>query len=196
MLYDEVFARPIPFLLIGIAICALVFAVERSNTPNAAWYAAAEGADPIFAIEGTDPAKLSAAVEAFLQQRNTFAVPFGPRNGHVIDTSLYPETFLKLLPRLEAQRQELLVSPTTENAISYHQLLIKTIDAYEDGAKNLANVLNAQQNTGVSFLGEKPRPVTSPHKYKRQFPRQRRRKKKRTDDSRVCEASTLQHANR
>lgn len=149
-------SRIVTFALIaGVLILLALVALALSSTeePNIAWYAEVQALDPIFAIEGTDPTKLSSAIDNFLQQRDEFAAAFSPSEEHTIDASLYPVDFLKLLPSLETARQTLITAPTLQNAFSYHQLLLRTIDAYESGAKNLAGVLNKQSSVQIGFLG-------------------------------------------
>lgn len=120
-----------------------------------AYYAQAHRLDPIFAIEGTDPAALRAALSIFFNQRSRIAELYTTGQGRVIASSLYPDEFLLLLPDLEAARQTLLAKPTATHAKKYHALLLETISAYAAGARATARTLKSASATveHLSYIG-------------------------------------------
>jgi hypothetical protein len=124
---------------------------ETSATPtesaNLAYYVSAETLDPIFAIEGTKPDKLRAAIKSLLTERDQFAPLYTPLQSQAIATSLYPTQFLKLLPDLEEARQTVLQNPTVPNAKHYHALLVAATSVYAADARALSANLTAVSAT-------------------------------------------------
>jgi hypothetical protein len=105
------------------------------------WFVEANRLDPIFALEGTDPTELEESVGYLEKQRDMFADSYPPSDAAAIREYLYPISFLRLLPELERERQELLAGPTTARALTYSAALVDTIDAYESDARTLAHAL-------------------------------------------------------
>ncbi|HEV8666267.1 MAG TPA: hypothetical protein VN665_00250 [Candidatus Paceibacterota bacterium] len=144
--------------LIGLLFLSgslLYLLATHRGTPTAntlAYYVGAEQLDPIFAIEGTDPAKLTNAVAAFLSQKNDLVAEYGKGQSASLEASIYPAAFLQDLPNLEAARQTLLTSPTVAHAVSYHDLLERTITDYANNANALANSFT-RISAGLPTLG-------------------------------------------
>ena len=117
------------------------------------YYIEAHRLDPIFAIAGTNPDKLSVAVADLLSEQASVAKLYGNVQGDQITQSLYPSEFLILLPRLESMRQELLANPSVINVKRYHAQLVDTIDAYHAGASALADALDSLTLPRIGYLG-------------------------------------------
>lgn len=127
-----------------------------SSTPQSlAYYVQAERLDPIFAIEGTDPAKLRAALRSLFDERDQIAKLYTKKEGQTIVASLYPHEFLILLPDLEAARQAMLQEPTVANAKKYHRLLIEATSAYAVGARAVAATIESLSPifVNIGYLG-------------------------------------------
>ncbi len=123
------------------ATVATTFPIASSTPQSLAYYAAAERLDPIFAIEGTDPAKLANAVTVFLAEGDEIASTYRASQRPVIEQTLYPAAFLTDLPKLEEARQALLTEPTAARASTYHYLLMQTVSDYALDARALASSL-------------------------------------------------------
>ncbi len=146
--------RPSKAVPILIFICSgallLLFIFQNKPSFGLEYYLRAEQLDPIFAIQGTDPAKLTEAAAAFLAQKDQFAVLPGADKSLL--ESIYPSAFLTRLPELEAARQTLLSSSTVEHASAYHELLVQTITDYAAGARALSGSL-ANSGKSIPKLG-------------------------------------------
>jgi hypothetical protein len=114
---------------------------ETASERRLEWFVEANRLDPIFALEGTDPDELEESLAYLEAQRDAFAQYYSESDAETIRTSLYPMQFLRLLPELERTRQNMLAEPSTEKALAYSALLVRTIDSYEADARNLARAL-------------------------------------------------------
>ena len=143
--------------LLLITLGAFIAKLWHTPTPgDAAWYASVQLLDPIFAIDGTDPDKLHAAVTALLIQRDAIARGYAKADEAAgLRKALYPEHFLTLLPQLQRARNALLADPTETHATTYHKLLLSTIDAYATDARTLAQAIHNTKvdNEHIGFLG-------------------------------------------
>src|SRR6185312_16497115 len=81
----------------------LFYREPTPTDPSLAAYVSAERLDPIFAIEGTDPAKLTSAVTQFVAMRDDIASRYNSSEKKYVQ-SMYPVDFLTRLPNLEAAR--------------------------------------------------------------------------------------------
>jgi len=128
---------------------AMVTLPEESGVTaqSLSYYVQAQSLDPIFAIAGTDPDKLTASVDSLLKERDQIAGFYAPQDRSNIETSLYPAQFLKDLPGLEASRQTLLNNPTLPNANTYHIKLIQAVSDYVAGARALGQSLRSVSGT-------------------------------------------------
>ncbi len=132
---------------------------EASSTheeiSNLAYYTEAERLDPIFAIEGTDPVKLRAAVASLFAERDHIALWYPPDERNTIETALYPNAFLTILPDLEEARQLLLADPTVAHARAYHSELDQTIGLYALGARAIAQAFQSVSSTipSMGYVG-------------------------------------------
>lgn len=127
-------------------------AAQEPSTPqeeaNLAYYVGAHQLDPIFALEGTDPGRLRAALKSFFGERDAIAKLYPPAQEQTIRASLYPATFLPLLPELEQARQALLAAPSVAQAKKYHELLLWAAGAYAADARTLGKSL---MSTGIKI---------------------------------------------
>lgn len=144
--------RHIIAALLLTAACAagLLAWQSRQNSFTAdglAAYAATVRLDPLFAIEGTDPTALQHAVQEFLAIYDQVLARY-PQKERASLTSLYPTDFLKLLPKLETARQDLLRAPTAASVRSYHDILVKTMRAYAADARATSALI---QSTAAEY---------------------------------------------
>ncbi len=148
---------PVIFLACSLAyLVPSLFLNSRPYYPGLDYYVQAQRLDPIFAIEGTDPAKLTDATQALVAQKDRLMSVYGAKNSAIAQNT-YPTAFLTTLPKLEEARQALLAGPTPERARKYHDLLLLTSTEYAADARALAASLRdaGTQMPSIGYLGGK-----------------------------------------
>lgn len=111
-----------------------------TDDPRLTYYAATHRLNPLFAIEGTDPTKLSAPLVSLHESEKSIAREYP--GYEAIVASLRSWRFLAELGELEQERQLFLKDPSRESALSYHVRLMHALDAYEADAQETARALS------------------------------------------------------
>ncbi len=149
-------------ILVGLVAYALIHLYQPVVQGDAQWYASAQRLDPTFAIDGTDPDKLRAAVDALFSQAASMADGYDGTKAQkdILRSQLYPAHFLVLLPQLQAARDALLSGPTPQSATRYHNLLLTTIDAYVSDAHAWSGMMRSAEFRGaIGFMTGTTTPV-------------------------------------
>ena len=135
--------------------------VDAKNTPTETlrlqWFTEINRIDPIFAIEGTDPAQLREALSILYTKETDFTAYYHPASQQeTIVSALYPTGFLNLLPDLEQQRTGFLAHPSPESAAQYQSLLTRTVYAYTADITSLSYHIQVSTSTAatIAFVGQ------------------------------------------
>jgi len=112
--------------------------------------------DPIFGMEGTDPDKLGESVDNLAVSVSRVASLYTGSGKDLIERVWHPIQFLKDIAAAERARQELITSPSSEDAHTYYRLLGNAIDSASTYAATLADVFRtngAFSKHTVTFIG-------------------------------------------
>ena len=112
---------------------------------------------PIFALEGTDPKKLSISVTRLRDSLQRVASLYDAETQKQFMEGLYPVSFLEKLSDVETLRQTVIIRPTNDSVEAYLETLQDVLHAYQDSIQKsrtaLANIDQLATTTQSATFG-------------------------------------------
>lgn len=99
--------------------------------------------NPLFALEGVDPATLKQSIATLQDSTRTFSHFYSPEEKAIIEDYFYPISFLEHLPDLEAKRREVVITPSGINIAEYNNQLRAALLAYTEYIDTLKGLYEA-----------------------------------------------------
>ncbi len=115
-----------------------------------AYFTIANRLDPIMALGGTDPAKLTLAIAALRQSVDSLSAAYPSSIRTVLANSFYPIAFLETLPQLEKNRIALLTHPSYSGALLYNTSLQTALTHYQSALNETASALDGLGSKSIA----------------------------------------------